>query len=386
MTSLPYTRLSAWYFCYFAIVGTISPYWTLYLHSLNFSASEIGWVAASLFVTKIVAPNLWARAGERWGRMTLVRLGCLLAFLLFLPIFITRHFVPVLLVCLLFSFFWNAVLASWETLTLQYLRGRPERYSQVRLWGSLGFTAAVILLGYCFEHYTIGWVPPAIALLLALVWLVSTRVNEPEAAADTAASAGRSPLGLGIVLFLLAQALLQISHGAYYTFFSLYLEQNHYSRTAIGLLWALAVAAEIILFVYMYRLLERYNVYHLLLISLILTALRWWLTAFLVDQPLFIAAAQLLHAFSFATAHACTVEIIRRLYRGSYQARGQALYSSMGFGLGGALGALISGYLWPWGAELTFLVAALSSMVAALLIVLVRKRLEGERVSVVASG
>ena len=37
------------------------------------------------------------------------------------------------------------------TITFAHLRGQPERYSQVRLWGSIGFILAVVVLGRLFQ-------------------------------------------------------------------------------------------------------------------------------------------------------------------------------------------------------------------------------------------
>ena len=51
-----------------------------------------------------------------------------------------------------------------------------------------------------------------------------------------------------MVCLLLACALMQASHGPYYVFFSIHLEDLGYSGGEIGALWALAVVAEVALF------------------------------------------------------------------------------------------------------------------------------------------
>jgi PPP family 3-phenylpropionic acid transporter len=75
----------------------------------------------------------------------------------------------------------------------------------------------------------------------------------------------------------------------------------------------------------------------------------------------------LLHAFTFGTAHAASIEIVRTHFKGSHQGQGQALYSSTGFGAGGAMGALIGGMLWDYSASLTFLIASISAIAAFLI-------------------
>jgi MFS transporter, PPP family, 3-phenylpropionic acid transporter len=72
--------------------------------------------------------------------------------------------------------------------------------------------------------------------------------------------------------------------------------------------------------------------------------------------------AQLLHAISFGIAHSASIEIVRTQFKGAHQGQGQALYSSLSFGAGGAVGALMGGLLWDHSASFTFLVASLSSL------------------------
>ena len=53
---------------------------------------------------------------------------------------------------------------------------------------------------------------------------------------------------------------------------------------------------------------------------------------------------------------------MRTQFKGAYQGQGQALYSSLSFGAGGAVGALIGGLLWDYSAGLTFLIASFASV------------------------
>jgi PPP family 3-phenylpropionic acid transporter len=161
--------------------------------------------------------------------------------------------------------------------------------------------------------------------------------------------------------------LLQFSHGPYYTFYSIYLEQLGYSRAATGVMWSLGVVAEVLLFVVVHRALLRWPIKSILMLSLLLSALRWYLIGFHAGNFAMLVSAQLLHAASFGSSHAVAIEYIRRFFRNGHQGQGQALYSGIGFGAGGALGALASGLLWERGAECAFAVAAASCLLAVLL-------------------
>ena len=128
---------------------------------------------------------------------------------------------------------------------------------------------------------------------------------------------------------------------------------------------ALGVIAEIGVFLMMHRWLPRFGARRLLIASLALTTLRWLLIAGFGDHLPTILGAQLLHAASFGVHHAVAIHLIHQFFVGRNQGRGQALYSSLSFGAGGAVGSLVAGYLWSGvGAEWTYVAAAAVSGMA----------------------
>ncbi len=363
-----YWRLSGFYLFYFASLGALIPYWGLYLKSLGFGAVEIGELVAIIMATKIVAPNIWGWIADHTGRrMVIVRAGCLFAALAFAGVFVGHGYWWLVLVMSVFSFFWNAALPQFEATTLNHLRGETHRYSSIRLWGSIGFILAVAGLGALFEHAGTALLPTVLLVLLAGIWLSSLLV--PESAAGHQ-SLNEEPLRkvLGrpaVVSLLLVCFLLQASHGPYYTFYSLYMVGHGYSETAIGQLWALGVVAEIGVFLKMHHWLPRFGARKLMLAAAALTALRWLLIALFVEQMWIMALAQTLHAASFGVYHAVSIHLIHHLFTGRHQGRGQALYSSLSFGAGGAVGSLVAGYLWDGvGAQWTYILAAATAVLA----------------------
>ena len=149
-----------------------------------------------------------------------------------------------------------------------------------------------------------------------------------------------------VLAFLLVCFLMLVSHGPYYTFYSIYLEIHGYSRGMIGLLWAIGVMAEVIVFLLIHRILLTVDLRRLLLITFALTAARWVLIGYFIDNLSVLFFAQLFHAFSFGVFHAVSISLVHRFFIGRHQGRGQALYASLSFGAGGAVGSLLSGLLW----------------------------------------
>ena len=364
-TGLPYWRLSGFYLFYFATLGILVPYWGLYLQWEGFSAREIGELTAILLATRIIAPNVWGWIADHRGqRMRIVRLASFLSIVAFSAVFISQSYYWIAAVLVVFSFFWNASLPQFEVTTLQHLGEHSHHYSKSRVWGSIGFILIVMSLGWLMDRFDAGIVPYALLFSISGIWLISLVVPE---SASRHLSLNHIPLKQvlkqpSVRAFLSICFLMLVSHGPYYTFYSIYLEQHGYSRTLIGQLWALGVIAELLVFLVMHRWLPRFGIRKVLLVSLLLAGLRWVLIALFADKIAVLIAAQSLHAASYGAYHAASIAWVHQHFTGRNQGRGQALYSSVSFGAGGAMGSLLSGYLWlSPGPEITFLLAALTA-------------------------
>jgi MFS transporter, PPP family, 3-phenylpropionic acid transporter len=363
--AMPYWRLAGFYFFYFASLGALIPFWGLYLKDRGFSPVAIGQLTAVFMATKIVAPNLWGWiADHRGSRLPIVRLASLLSLLIFSGIYAAQGFWGIAAVMVLFSFFWNASLPQVEVVTFNHLGPLIRHYAKIRLWGSIGFIVAVLTLGAVVERTGTGVVPGLVLVLFAGIWLVSLTI--PESVQPSDGQKSMSVISLlrkpEIAAFLATCLLMQASHGALYAFYSIHLTEAGYSSAAIGALWAWGVVMEVLVFLGMHRLLGRFGARRILLVSLALAVLRWLLTGSFVESLAIQIFAQTLHAATFGTFHASAIHLVHHYFSGRTQGRGQALYSSLSFGAGGALGSLVSGVLWSdAGAGVTFGLSALAA-------------------------
>ncbi len=383
-TALPYWRLSGFYFFYFALLGATAPFLALYFDHLGFSAARIGELIAIPMLMRCLAPNLWAWLADRTQqRLAIVRFGAICTLLSFTLIFLGQSFAWLALIMVLHAFFWHAILAQFEVITLAHLGERSERYSQLRLWGSVGFMLVVVGFGYLFDRVGLEYYPWAIlavmsGIILSSFWVpaqpvtLNVKADLPQAVTHESRITSMWP----IVIFLASVTLMQLSHGPYYTFLTLHLIDLNYSRTVIGWLWALGVLAEIGLFVIMPWMLRRVRLKRIILISLVLAALRWWLLGFYADTLMVLLFVQILHAATFGSFHAAGIHFVQRYFAAHKQGQGQGLYVSFS-GVGGALGALYAGYTWQaFGASLTFALASVIAVLAALLVVLGLRSIE----------
>ena len=371
--ALPYWRLSGFYFFYFALLGGTAPFLALYFDHLGFSPARIGELIAIPMLMRCVAPNLWGWLGDYTGqRLLIVRFGALCTLACFAGIFFSQSYAWLALIMATHAFFWHAVLPQFEVITLAHLREQAARYSQIRLWGSIGFIVAVVGLGLLFEWLSLDAYPAALVAIMAGIVVSSFWVPnaQPVLRPNTLEPEGflRQLRRPGILAFYICVGLMQLSNGPYYTFLTLHLEGVGYSRGAIGLFWALGVVAEILLFLVMARLLQRYSLRTVLLASFLITALRWLLLGNLAQYLPVLLLAQCMHAATFGAFHAACIHFVQRSFADRQQGQGQALYASLA-GIGGALGALYAGYSWKGlGPAWTFAIASLVALLAAFII------------------
>lgn len=369
MSTYPYWRLSSFYLFYYACLGAWIPFWPLYIKELGYGAVVIGITSVVFNSTRVLAPNLWGYLSDRTGkRLRIIRYGCFLGFIAILGMLFGTEVWWLTLVLFLFSFFWSAVLPQFEVLTLSYLGdGRHHLYGKIRLWGSIGFIGSVAGLGVAFDWVSIRWFPWVICATLLMLWLSSLVVPATEAEVQPDSVNGltfkqmlQQPSVWG---FLLCVMLSQVAFGPYYNFFSIYMDSLGYSKTLIGILWNIGIVAEILVFLAMRQLFERFGIRQLVLFSLAMTILRWLVVGTSAENIWVLALSQILHAFSFGTFHAAMVEQIRRIFPSHQHGKGQALFNSVGYGVGSVLGAALSGLFWDqWGAWLFIAAAGIAAV------------------------
>lgn len=360
------SKLGGFYFFYYSIVGTFMPYWSLYLQDQGFDYAEIGLLSSIAIVTRFFAPFIWGWIADKSGkRMLLVRIATWIESVIWLMIFIIpNHFQSIALLMFIFSFFQNAILAQFESVTLFWLGDqRKLLYGKVRKWGSVGFIVGVFCIGAILEIIEISYLPILLLLIAFLAFLWSFTIPEPQSApvAQKKLEALMPVIKRPQVLCLfIIEFILLFSQAPFYSFYSNYLKAEGFTTSIIGMLWASGVVAEIIMFAYANVLLSRYSIKLLVFICLFATAIRFVWVGVFADSLIMQFLAQCLHAFSFGLFHLIAMRIIFSNFEVGQQGRAQALYSTM-WGLGVASGSLLAGQYWQ---ELTgptiFIIAGLS--------------------------
>jgi PPP family 3-phenylpropionic acid transporter len=353
---------ASFFFAYYAFIGVFAPYASLYFAARGMSAAQIGVLMSLIQVMRIFGPNLWGWVADRSGRRMLVlRITAWAGCIAFLGFFFGRDFTTLFALMLLLNLFSSAQAPLSEALLVSEMRGDLTHYGRLRLWGSVGFIVAVTLAGQILDAYGVTVMPWIALLTLVLTGVTTLCLHEaPHAAHAKDAPSISALLRLREVRAFFASTFMMLAaHGAIYVFYSLYLEQLGYSNTVIGLMWSLGVLAEIVFFFYQAPIFRRFSLRSLMLVSLLLASVRFVMIGLGAQSLFLLVLAQLLHAATFGVHNSAAVASMQRWFGGPLQARGQALYFSISYGLGGAFGGLILSLAWnELGARAVFLLAA----------------------------
>ena len=355
-------RFSVFYFCYYAALGAYTPYIGRWVDSLGHGGYVVGAMLGLWYGSRIVAPPLWSalqRESAKPGQWFFA--GCIATLICFAGFTVSRSALALFAVMTCFGLFYNAVMPQFEAMTLAALGSRSADYGRIRVWGSVGFLIVASAYGWILDHFgdaSFPWISLPLFVAMAIAaW--PHRDDQPPEHVETIDEAEHLWKRPGVRRFLLVALLMQMGFGAFYVFYTLHLQAQGHSGTAIGALWGTGVLIEIIMFWQAPRLIERFGAPALLSFCMGVTILRWLVTALFAAQLPLMFAAQSLHAFSFAIFHACCMRQMSQFFPGKRAAAGQSLLYGFSSGFGGVLGAGLASILWEWrGGEAAFVGAA----------------------------
>ena len=346
----PFAALSA---SYFAHIGFFNPYLPLWLQELGLSILAISVLVSVQAATRLFAPYGWGWLSDRTGeRIQLMRYSACAALLASTGLWwdggVNWLFGVLLLMFMHTSAMMPMSEAAMAHLVTQDGVFNARRYGRIRLWGSVGFLVTVMVAGVFFEragmHHFPAW---TVATMLAVTVSVFCLPDLKEAIPAHALRVNVMPvLRQRAVQWFFASVFLHVlSHIGIYVFFSLYLDSLGYSKTMIGLLWALSVVVEIGWFFTQSRWLPRMSLPAWLVLCSAAMVLRMGLTASSAQVLVLLLLAQALHALTFATHHTVCIALLSQHFSGRLRGRGQALYTVIGYGFPGVIGGLAGGML-----------------------------------------
>jgi PPP family 3-phenylpropionic acid transporter len=356
------SRFALFLFSYYAFAGAFATYASLFFAERGMSAPQIGVLMSLIQVMRIFGPNLWGWVADHTQqRVQVLRLTAVAALIACAGLLLGRGFVQLVAAMAILNLFTSAQGPLSEALMLSGMKGDLSNYGRIRLWGSLGFIVAVMAAGYGLDWFGVGSLPWIAGGLMLLVLGASLRIREaPHAeAAHDVPSLFSVLCQPAVIAFFIQLALMVAAHSALYVYYSLYLERIGYGKPVIGAMWSLGVLAEIVFFYFQASVFKRVPAYRLMMFAFAVGLLRFAMIGAGAAWVAVLVLAQLLHAASFAAHHSASIMTMQRWFAGPLQARGQALYISIGYGIGGTLGGLFMALCWDLlGAHAVYFAAA----------------------------
>ena len=355
--------LGAYYFFYFALVGVYVIFMPKALLELGYAPVDVGIIYAAAPFMRFLLPFVF----RHYLSLTpnVYKFSLLFTFLGTLIFLQTVHdFWFYLIANLLFGASMGVSLPYVETIALGRLS--KHLYGKVRLWGSLGFMGIALWLGKILSSPMEAlYYLSAMAILTLLFGSFLTRYDtiSHSSAQDDASFSLSKYWAFWVSIFL-----MQVGFGGFYNFFTIYETAHGISLEMTSWMWSFGVFCEIFMLYFQGPLLQR-NLLNILQFATLVTAFRWFILYLYPESALITFATQSLHAVSFALYHTAAITYVFSLY--TQKKLAQQFFLGIAFGLGGSVGAILSGKIYG---EYLFLVESFITFLAFLVLLIHQRR------------
>src|SRR5882757_8778045 len=362
------TRLALFYGAIFGLVGAYLPFFPVWLKAVGIEASWIGIITAVPAVTRFTALPFVTGLAERRQSLRTAIIVTAFATALGLIVVGTQH--QALLVFVAFA----ATCCLWTPtgpLTDAYaLRGVAHyrlNYGPLRLWGSAAFVVGALACGLLVDIIAakhLIWVIAAVAALGALASLGLQPLERPKPAPAAVHGGSHLLRDRGFLAIILASALIQGSHAAYYTFASITWQASGLGGLTIAGLWVLGVLAEILVF----ALSPRFTLAPALLVVIgALSAVARWLITAQDPSVAVLSVVQLAHGLTYGLTQVGTMSLLVRHVPIHMMARGQGYLAACG-GIVSMVASILSGLIYArYGAGVYYMMAAMALVAASVM-------------------
>ncbi len=364
--------LSLQYFFYFGVMGVFLPFFNLYCYHLGFSGFQIGALSAARTLSMVFFSIFWGFVADRYSIRKPVYMACNAAACVAWALYLfSESFGPMLLITVVYSIFYGPIIAFLEAFTMDTLGqkgGDKRKYGNIRVWGSMNFIAVVVILGRAMDAIPIRSVLFLILIGSILQAAFAPLVPDNARPRLTASffSHIRQFMNRKTLVFLLCSFLMLASHGTYYAFFSIHLEELGYGRTFIGVAWGVASLAEIAVMLNSDLLFKRFSIRFVLIFAFAVAALRWVILCVSVSSFM-ILFAQILHAVTYGAFHIGCILYMDGLSTSETKTFGQVANNAVSYGLGMMAGFLLNGMFYEAAGPLLYLASSCAALLGGLI-------------------
>lgn len=354
----------------YAGFGVASPFLPAFMEQRGIPAEQIGIVFGAATAIRLISAPVAGRIADLTHGLRATLAVCAIATALAALGYLSAPgFWALLAVSLLHALALAPTTNLADALAVVASRREGFEYGRARGAGSAAFIVGSIAAGFAISTFGI-WIVVVLQAMLMLAVPVAIRLVPPVTGSrpvtDQISQDGLSAL-LGMAVFrrvVLVAALVLGSHALHDTFSIIRWTNAGISSQAAGLLWSLAVAAEVaVFFVIGPWLLARLQPAHAMAIAALAGAARWLISALTVDLSALVLI-QPLHGVTFALLHLACMRILAARVPPELAATAQAIYGTVGIGATTAILTIASGWLFAWLGGQAFIAMSLLCIAA----------------------
>ena len=345
-------RYKVFLFVQYGALGVWAPYLPVFLYEKGFSGVQIGLLLGTMPILTIIFQPMWSYVSDLLHkRRILLLISGMGMGMAVLGVGLAEQFIFTFIWALLFSVFMAPLNPISTAMLLESLEetGEPEKYSLIRLWGSIGFGIASLLVGSLFLgqiiHY-LAWLAGAIYVLLGLV----SQLLPEKRGLITYTKVKSTQILSGnprLVLYLVASVFIGATLGIYNNYFTLFMHALSAQDWLVGLTVSLQAFIEVPLMLLVPFVLQHRSQRWIILTGAALMPMRWAVYYFIQD-PGWVVPFQVIHGVGIVSFFVVGVTYIDQLISPRWRATGQALYGTALYGVGTAMGVYLAGFVLEW--------------------------------------
>lgn len=346
------TRFKGYFLVQFAALGLVGPYLPLFLHEKSYTGIQIGLLLGTMPIVMILFQPVWSYLSDILNtRRKLLLISSLGAGIAAVGLGLADTFIFAFVWAILFSALWAPLNPISTAILLESLEetGELEKFSLVRLWGSVGFAIASLLVGTLFLDQILDylpWLAGGVYLLLAVFTLLLPErrgfVPSPERKRGQILTGNPR-----LVIYLAASIFIGATLGVYNNYQTLFLQFLEAQGWLVGFTVSLQALVEVPLMLMVPFFLKRLSPRIIILAGAVILPVRW-LLYLLIQRPGWVAPTQLIHGVAVVSFFVVGVSYIDQLIDPRWRATGQGLYGSALYGIGSALGVYLGGMAFEW--------------------------------------
>ena len=354
-----------YYFC----AGNWVPYLPLWLKDQGLRADEIAVILGLPALLRVVSAPLFSYVGDIYGKRRVIRIMASLGGLAAALLLMNDRYWPILALASITFISWQSMNVQLDSIAIEQVRKKAvPGYGVIRACGSSAFISATlagsaIMTSVGTDGILIAFVTSAALLVLATSQVSAKAGMAAPTEAAMPVTIWRQPR---LISVLVAAALVHAAHAGFASFGALHMRQIGFSNMSLGIIIAMATAAEITMFFFGHLIMGWLRPIQWIAVGAAIATLRWVATAFVVT-PLPLMALQLTHAFTFSCTYMGMIGYLVETVDQRQIARAQGMYIAM-LGIFNSLVTLAVGSAFESMGSLAFIVSAVPTTLSLLII------------------